>query len=150
MKIIIFTAVKYCCILHGRVFVMQSLLDFFIREFKPLAIIYCCIGFRERGGLVVRVLGLRSERLGVRSSRGSPCCVLEQDTIYFRKVLVIPRKRWLHPDMTEKLFTWTLSKKRNETKCIGLCLTWSETQTRTGSTHFIPPGALIFSVLKLQ
>ena len=32
--------------------------------------------------------------------------------IYFPKVLV--RKRWLHPDMTEKLFTGTLSK--NETK----------------------------------
>ena len=39
----------------------------------------------------------------------SPCCVLEQYT-----VLVIPRKRWLRPDMTEKLFTGTLSK--NETK----------------------------------
>ena len=30
--------------------------------------------------------------------------------IYLPKVLVIPRKRWLHPDMTEKLFTGTLSK----------------------------------------
>ena len=34
--------------------------------------------------------------------------------IYLPKVLVIPRKRWLHPDMTEKLFTGMLSKK--ETK----------------------------------
>ena len=30
-------------------------------------------------------------------------------TVYSTKVLVIPRKRWLHPDMTEKLMTWTLS-----------------------------------------
>ena len=36
------------------------------------------------------------------------------DTFTSQKVLVIPRKRWLHPDMTEKLFTGTLSK--NETK----------------------------------
>ena len=27
---------------------------------------------------------------------------------------IIPRKRWLRPDMTEKLFTGTLSKTRNE------------------------------------
>ena len=26
------------------------------------------------------------------------------------KILVIPRKLWLHPDMTEKLFTGRLSK----------------------------------------
>ena len=31
-----------------------------------------------------------------------------------QKVLVIPRKRWLRPDMTEQLFTWMVSK--NETK----------------------------------
>ena len=28
--------------------------------------------------------------------------------IYSQKVLVIPRKRWLRPNMTEKLFTGTL------------------------------------------
>ena len=36
-----------------------------------------------------------------------------------QKVLVIPRKRWFRPDMTEKLFTGMLSKKetkRNENK----------------------------------
>ena len=31
-----------------------------------------------------------------------------------KKVLVIPRKRWLCPNMTEKLFTWTLSIKPNQ------------------------------------
>ena len=46
-----------------------------------------------------------SERSGVRSSLRSPCCILEQDTFTSQKVLVIPRKRWLHPDMTEKLLT---------------------------------------------
>ena len=42
--------------------------------------------------------------------------MFEQDTLYSPKVLVIPRKQWLHPNMTEKLFTGTLSKKREETK----------------------------------
>ena len=28
-------------------------------------------------------------------------------TIYSEKVLVIPRKQWLLPKMTEKLLTWT-------------------------------------------
>ena len=30
--------------------------------------------------------------MGVRSSLGSPCCILEQDTFTSQKVLVIPRK----------------------------------------------------------
>ena len=38
-----------------------------------------------------------------------PCCVLEQRHTSPRKVLVIPRKRLLRSDMTEKLLTWTLS-----------------------------------------
>ena len=37
-----------------------------------------------------------------------PCCVL--DTFYFSKALVIPRKQWLCPDMTEKLLTGTKQK----------------------------------------
>ena len=37
-----------------------------------------------------------------------PCCVLEKGTFTPPKVLVIPRKRWLRPNMTEKLFTGTL------------------------------------------
>ena len=32
---------------------------------------------------------------------------LEQDTFTSQKVLVIPRKRWLCPDMTEQLLTGT-------------------------------------------
>ena len=35
-------------------------------------------------------------------------------TLYSPKVLVIPRKRWLHPDMTEKLLTGTLSLNTNK------------------------------------
>ena len=46
-------------------------------------------------------------RSRVRSSLRSPCCILEQDTFTSQKVLVIPRKRWLHSDMTEKLLTGT-------------------------------------------
>ena len=53
---------------------------------------------------------------GVRSSLGSPCCVIEQDTIYSQKVLVIHRKRWLRPDMTEKLFTVVKQKTKRKRK----------------------------------
>ena len=35
-------------------------------------------------------------------------------TLYSPKVLVIPRKRWLHPDMTEKLLTGTLNLNTNK------------------------------------
>ena len=45
--------------------------------------------------------------VGVRAPLGSTCCVLDQ-------VLVIPRKRWLRPNMTEKLFTGTLSIKQTK------------------------------------
>ena len=45
---------------------------------------------------------------GSSPNRVKPCCVLEQGTFTPQKVLVIPRKRWLRPNMTEKLFTGTL------------------------------------------
>ena len=45
---------------------------------------------------------------GSSPTRVKPCCVLEQGTFTPPKVLVIPRKRWLRPNMTEKLFTGTL------------------------------------------
>ena len=44
-------------------------------------------------------------QLSVEVVLRSLCCILEQDTFTSQKVLVIPRKRWLHPDMTEKLLT---------------------------------------------
>ena len=40
--------------------------------------------------------------------------VSSSKTLYSRKVLVIPRKRWLHPNMTEKLLTGTLSLNTNK------------------------------------
>ena len=45
---------------------------------------------------------------GSSPTRVKPCCVIEQGTFTPQKVLVIPRKRWLRPNMTEKLFTGTL------------------------------------------
>ena len=53
-------------------------------------------------------VGLRSERSGVRNLP-PPCCVLEQDTLLPESTGYLPRKRWLRPDMTEKLLTGTLS-----------------------------------------
>ena len=45
---------------------------------------------------------------GSSHTRVKPCCVLEQGTITPKKVLVIPRKRWIRPNMTDILFTGTL------------------------------------------
>ena len=45
---------------------------------------------------------------GSSPTRVKPCCVYEQSTFTPQKVLVIPRKRWLGPNMTGKLFTGTL------------------------------------------
>ena len=39
---------------------------------------------------------------------------LRKGTFTPRKVLIIPRKRWLRPDMTEKLLTETLSINTNK------------------------------------
>ena len=43
-----------------------------------------------------------------------PCCVLEQDTFLPESTGELPRKRWLRPDMTEKLLTGTLSLNTNK------------------------------------
>ena len=41
-------------------------------------------------------------------------CVVSLSKVHLPpKVLVIPRMLWLRPDMTEKLFTGTLSKRKN-------------------------------------
>ena len=49
-----------------------------------------------------------AEVWGSSPTRAKPCCVLEEGTFTPQKVLVILRKRWLRPNMTEKLFTGTL------------------------------------------
>ena len=61
---------------------------------------------------------IRCANDNVRYSLMSPCCILEQDrpTFTSKKVLVIPRKRWLRPDMTEKLLTGALSLNPNKNK----------------------------------
>ena len=61
-------------------------------------------------------MGLQSERSGVRSSLGSPCCILEQDTLTSQKVLIIPRKQWLRPDMTEKIVDLDVIPQPKQTK----------------------------------
>ena len=45
---------------------------------------------------------------GSSPTRVKTCCVLEQGTFTPQIVLVIPRKRWLRPNMNGKLFTGTL------------------------------------------
>ena len=74
--------------------------------------------FSAPGGIIGNFyhFWLRSERSWVRSLLGSPCFIIEQDTFTSQKVLVIPRNRWLRPDMTEKLLTWTQSLNPNKQK----------------------------------
>ena len=62
----------------------------------------------ERGDLVVESL-----TLGREVGDSIPTSAVK-DTFTPRKVLVIPRKRWLRPDMTEKLLTGTLSININK------------------------------------
>ena len=41
---------------------------------------------------------------------------LEQDTFTSQRVLLIPRKRWLRPDMTEKIVDWDVKPQPKQTK----------------------------------
>ena len=69
--------------------------------------------------LIARCLVVNTSDSGSRG-RGfelhSGCRVVSLSKTYLppQKVLVIPKKRWLHPNMTEKLVTGTLSIKPNE------------------------------------
>ena len=67
----------------------------------------------RRGGLGVERRTPEREVGGSKLTQVAVLCPSAR-YIYLPKVLVIPRKRWLRPYMTEKLFTGTLSK--NETK----------------------------------
>ena len=66
------------------------------------------LGYGERGCLVVNASdsGYSGRGFEPHSSQTVLCPGARQ--IYSPKVLVIPRKRWLRPNMTERLFTGTL------------------------------------------
>ena len=103
--------------LHGLVFVMMA---------KPLSLYSycfyneCCLNSRKvqyKSMFSFKLLNC-TEFLLVDSDSGARSrgldtylrrvVSLSRDTFTPRKVLVIPRKRWLRPDMTEKLLTGTL------------------------------------------
>ena len=64
---------------------------------------------------------------GSSPTRVKPCCVLEQGTFTPQKVLVIPWKRWLRPNMTEK------NQSTNQPK-----------KLKTKFNHCIPLGSVCF------
>ena len=74
-----------------------------------------CILVGESGGLVAEPRTPERE-VGVRYLP-PPCCYIEQRHTYSPKGLAIHRKRWLRPDMTEKMFTGTFSLN-NTKECI--------------------------------
>ena len=53
---------------------------------------------------------------------GDSCCVLEQRHINSPEVLVLPRKQWLPPGMTEKLLTGTLSLIKTKLSKLPACM----------------------------
>ena len=77
----------------------------------------------ERGGLVVNASDPRSRGPGFEPHSGQTMLCPWARHIHSPKVLVIPRKWWLRPNMTEKLFTGTLKiKSTNQKHCQSLCL----------------------------
>ena len=58
-------------------------------------------------GLVVRASDSGARGRGFDPHSGHRVVSLSKTHLPPKKVLVIPRKRWLHPDMTEKLLTGT-------------------------------------------
>ena len=71
----------------------------------------------RRGGLVVE---RRTTKREVGGSIFTQVAVLCPWARYIYLPKVIPRKRWLRPDMTEKLFTGTLSKNKTKRKVLNL------------------------------
>ena len=65
---------------------------------------------------------------------------LEQGTFTPQKVLVIPRKRWFRPNMTEQLYTGTLRiNQSNE------CLLMLETNLTSKNNYSLPETAEVVS-----
>ena len=57
----------------------------------------------------------RDPELEVGGSKSTSTMLFSMSkTLYSLKVLVIPRKRWLRPDRTEKLLTGTLHLNTNK------------------------------------
>ena len=89
---------------------------------KPAQLPHCLISLifavysnsREHSGVVVR-----ASDSGARGRGFDPHSGRRVVSLTPQKVLVIPRKRWLRPDMTEKLFTGMLSKKPKQNKTNG-------------------------------
>ena len=88
------------------------------------------------------------EGSGVRSSFRLPCCILEQDTFTFQKVLAIPKERWLRHDMTEKLLPWTYSLSQNKQNKISQKLVPVQNR-QTRSSILVKISSNIYSFIKL-
>ena len=75
--------------------------------------IFVAVTKAGRGGLVVNTSDSGSRGRGFEPHSGRGVVSLSK-TYLPPQVLVIPRKRWLRPNMTENLFTRTLSIKPNQ------------------------------------
>ena len=76
-----------------------------------------------RGGLVVNASDYGSRGRGFEPHCGQTVLCPSARPIYSSKALVIPRKRWLRPHMTEKLFTGTVRINNQPKPCIASSMT---------------------------
>ena len=83
---------------------------------------------------------------GSSPTRVKPCSVLEQGTFTPPKILVIPRKRWLRLNMTEKLFTGTLriNQPTNNHLFVSGRLSWPRMHTASEKRCIFNSGAVAF------
>ena len=83
---------------------------------------------KESFHLTLRAMRWLSGRVSDSGARGRGletylrCVASLSKTLYSLKVLVIPRKRWLRPDITEKLLTGTLSLNTNKQNLTLVCI----------------------------
>ena len=95
--------------------------------------------FGERDGLVVNASDHGSRGLGFEPHPGQPHCVRERGTFTPQKALVIHRKRWLRPNMTEKIVNRVV-KNQSTNQTHSIKCHW--TGTSTISAVIVVLGAL--------
>ena len=99
--------------------VRQSKFCHFLREFPCLSHLMTDLAQNEGNNLNggARWPSSRASDSGARGQGFETylrCAVSLSKTLYSPKVLIIPRKQWLRPDMTETLLTGTLSLTTNK------------------------------------
>ena len=79
------------------------------------------------------------------------CVVSLSKTLFSPKVLVVPRKRWLRPNITEKILTGTLSHNtNNKTQRTKTCRHMDPDQTDPNEIPLLFVSELVFQAKSLD